>query len=155
MTLLKNLRLKNIITSRLKTQSCWVVHLKLKENNMSGGRFEYRQYHMDDIAEQIEKEIEKSGQPLTKEELKEVFWRDSDWYEKYPEDKFHYKYPDEVIEQFKIAVDLIRRAGIYMHRIDWLLSGDDGDETFLERLKEDLSKLDEKDNNQSKCCTIN
>jgi hypothetical protein len=28
-----------------------------------------------------------------------------------------------------------------MQRIDWLLSGDDGEESFIERLKEDLEKL--------------
>ena len=27
---------------------------------------------------------------------------------------------------------------IYTQRIDWLLSGDDNEETFLERLKEEL-----------------
>lgn len=112
---------------------------------MSGGYFEYRQYSMEDVAEMIEREIDKSGQPLSNEELKEMSWRDSDWYEKYPEDKFHYKYPDEVLTQFKLGVEIIRMAGIYMHRIDWLLSGDDGDDTFLERLQKDLKKLYEKD----------
>lgn len=108
---------------------------------MSGGHWEYLQYRFTDVIDDIKKEIDKSGKPKTKEELKEEFYRDSDWYEKYPEDKFHYKYPDEVIEEFKKAVDIIAKAQVYMHRIDWLLSCDDGDESFLERLKEDLDKL--------------
>jgi hypothetical protein len=111
---------------------------------MSGGYFEYRQYSMNDIADMIEREIEKSGKPYSDEELKEMSWRDDEWYEKYPEDKFHYKYPDKVIEEFKRGAEIIRRAGVYMHRIDWLLSGDDGDETFLERLHNDLKKLHER-----------
>lgn len=112
---------------------------------MSGGYFEYKQYQMYDIAEQIEKEIRDSGRPYSDKELKAMSWRDSEWYEKYPEDKFHYKYPDEVIEEFKKGAEIIRIAGIYMHRIDWLLSGDDGDDTFIERLHNDLKKLHEKD----------
>ncbi len=108
---------------------------------MSGGHWGYLQYRFTDVIEDIKKEIEKSGKPKTEEELKEEFYRDSDWYEKYPEDKFHYKYPDEVIEEFKKAVDIIAKAQVYMHRIDWLLSCDDGDESFIERLKEDLDKL--------------
>ena len=57
----------------------------------------------------------------------------------YDTDTYH-EYPLEVIDKFKEAVSIIRRAGIYMHRVDWLLSGDDGDDTFLERLKEDLDE---------------
>lgn len=30
---------------------------------------------------------------------------------------------------------------IYTQRIDWLLSGDDGEESFHSRLKEELDKL--------------
>lgn len=108
---------------------------------MSGGHWDYLQYRFTDVIEDIKKEIEKSGKPKTQEELKEEFYRDSDWYEKYPEDKFHYKYPDEVIEEFKKAVDIIAKAQVYIHRIDWLLSCDDGDESFIKRLKEDLTKL--------------
>jgi hypothetical protein len=37
-------------------------------------------------------------------------------------------------------------AEIYAQRIDWLLSGDDGEDSFRERLKEDLEKLKQKDN---------
>lgn len=107
---------------------------------MSGGRFDYNQYKIGYIADDIEKIIEKNGREKTKEELKEEGWRDPDWYKKYPEDLYHYKYPDEVIEKFKEAVKLLRRAEVYAHRIDWLLSGDDGEETFLKRLEEDLNK---------------
>ena len=110
---------------------------------MSGGRFEYNQYRIRDIADDIEQEIKKSGKPLTKQELKDYSWRGSDWYKKYPEDKFHYKYPDEVIKEFEKAVYILRLAEIYAQRVDWLLSGDDGDETFIERLAEDKKKLKE------------
>ena len=70
---------------------------------MSGGHWDYLQYRLTDVAEDIDKLIEKNGQPKTEEELKEERWCDDEWYEKYPEDKFHYKYSDEVIEQFKVS----------------------------------------------------
>ena len=108
---------------------------------MSGGMWNYIQYRFTDVIEGIKDEIERSGKPKTKEELKEEFYRDSDWYEKYPQDKFHYRYPEDVIDEFKKAIDIIAKAQVYVQRIDWLLSGDDGDETFIERLKEDLNKL--------------
>jgi len=107
---------------------------------MSGGHFDYDQYKIGYMAESIEKLIERNGREKTKEELKDENWRDPEWYEKYPEDLCHYKYPDEVIEEFKKGVELLKQAEVYAHRIDWLVSGDDGEESFLKRLKEDLNK---------------
>ena len=108
---------------------------------MSGGHFDYNQYRIDQIADEIEQLIEKSGREKTKDELKEESWRDHTWYEKYPEDKFHHKYPDEVIEKFKEGLDILRKAAIYTQRIDYLVCGDDGEESFLKRLNDDLNKL--------------
>jgi hypothetical protein len=108
---------------------------------MSGGRFQYKQYEINYIADQIEHEVLTNGKKKTDDELKEEGWRDPDWYKKYPEDLYHYEYPKEVIEKFKEAVIVLRKAAVYAQRVDWLLSGDDGEETFLERLKKDLDKL--------------
>lgn len=108
---------------------------------MSGGHWDYLQYRFTDVIEDIKHEINKSGKPKTKEELKEESWRGPDWYDKFPEDLTHHKYPDEIIEEFKKGLELIEKAQVYMQRIDWLLSGDDGNESFIERLKEDLNKL--------------
>jgi len=105
---------------------------------MSGGFFDYKQYELNNIAESIEYEIEKSGRVKTKEELKDEFYRNPDWYKEHPEDLLHHKYSDEVIDEFKKAVDIIKKAAIYVQRIDWLLSGDDGEESFLKRLKDEL-----------------
>lgn len=109
---------------------------------MSGGHFDYDQYRIRSIADRVEQAIRKNGREKTKEELKDESWRDPEWYEKYPEDKYHYKYPDEVIEKFKEGLDFLRKAEIYAQRIDWLISGDDGEESFLSRLKEDLEDLE-------------
>jgi hypothetical protein len=114
---------------------------------MSGGHFDYRQYELDNIALSIERMIEKNGRKKTREELKNEGWRDPDWYEKYPEDLYHYKYPDEVIEKFKEAVKVLKQAQVYAHRVDWLLSGDDGNETFLRRLQDDLNELESNNKN--------
>lgn len=108
---------------------------------MSGGAFDYQQYNISRIADEIDQLIRKNGAKKTDEELKDERWRDPDWYEKYPEDLFHYKYPEEIIEQFKKAVEYLKIAGVYAQRVDWLISGDDGNETFLRRLEEDLNKL--------------
>ena len=37
-------------------------------------------------------------------------------------------------------MEVIRKAVIYIHRIDWLLSEDDGEKEFLERLNEELTE---------------
>jgi hypothetical protein len=93
------------------------------------------------MVDQIEEVVVKNGVEKTPEDLKEEGWRDPDWYKKYPEDLFHYKYPDEVIEKMKEGIEVLKRAQIYAQRIDWLLSGDDGEESFLRRLEEDLNEL--------------
>ena len=108
---------------------------------MSGGHFDYKQHHINDIADSIERIIENNGREKTREEIKEESWRGDDWYEKYPEDQYHYKYPDKVINKMEEAVKALRIAQEYAQRVDWLLSGDDGEETFLSRLEENLNKI--------------
>jgi hypothetical protein len=109
---------------------------------MSGGTFDYNQYKIRYIADDIEQEIAKSGKPKSQHELKNDYpWKDKAYFEKYPEDLNHYKYPDEVIAEFKNAYEALRKAEIYAQRIDWLLAGDDGEKSFLERLKEDMEVL--------------
>ena len=109
---------------------------------MSGGHFDYIQTRFEwQIIEPIESLIENNGREKTKEELKEESWRDNDWYEKYPDDKFHYKYPDDIIDEFKKAVYYLKIAQIYTQRIDWLVSGDDGEDSFRRRLEEELNKI--------------
>jgi hypothetical protein len=107
---------------------------------MSGGCFDYNQYKIGYIADEIENIIERNGREKTAEEIKHCFMP-RDWYEEHPEERFWYKYPEDVITQFKIAVVMLRQAQVYAHRIDWLLSGDDGEQSFLKRLQEDLKKL--------------
>jgi hypothetical protein len=109
---------------------------------MSGGAFDYKQHDIRMIADEVEQIILNSGRPKTKEELRDESWsRDKSWYERYPEDLNRYKYPDDVIEEFKKGLDILRKAQVYAQRIDWLVSCDDSEESFHRRLKEDLDKL--------------
>jgi hypothetical protein len=108
---------------------------------MSGGHWDYLQHRLTDVVEDIDEMINKNGKAKTDEEMEAEPWLGPNWYEEYPKDKFHYKYPDEIIEEFKRGARIIAEAEIYMQRIDWLWSGDDGNESFLRRLKDDLQKL--------------
>jgi hypothetical protein len=110
---------------------------------MSGGHFDYDQYKIRYIADRVEQLIRDNGREKNQEELRDESWRSPDWYDKYPEDKFHTNYPDDVIEKFKEGWELLRKAEIFAQRIDWLVSGDDGENSFRSRLEEDLKNLDE------------
>jgi len=70
-------------------------------------------------------------------------YHNEDWYKQFPDDKYHIKYSDEALELFKQAYKSIKEAQVYMTRIDYLLSGDDGEESFISRTKDELSKLQE------------
>lgn len=167
---------------------------------MSGGHFDYQQYHIEDIADSIEREIEEATKPkpslVWKEEVS-VFKKIDDWhsigiymgfktyneavrhlkkdkaykfvreyekdgkriseftdgselievkeirYQEYEDGEYHPEYTEETIQIFKDAVKILRKAAIYANRIDWLLSGDDGEESLKERLEEELKKLEE------------
>jgi hypothetical protein len=93
---------------------------------MSGGYFEYKQYYMDQIAEDLERRIEKAK---NKEE--------GDF-------GYSYEESDKVIEKFEEILYHIKRAAIMAQRVDWYLSGDDGEESFFRRLEEELEELDHK-----------
>jgi hypothetical protein len=47
-------------------------------------------------------------------------------------------YSPEIVQHFCDAVTVLRRAQVYAQRIDWLVSGDDGPHSFVERLAEEL-----------------
>lgn len=80
---------------------------------MSGGHFDYEQHRIEDIASSVEEAI---GKP-------EV-----------------YGFSAATLDEFRHGVAILRRAAIYAQRIDWLLSGDDGEESFHRRLAEDLAE---------------
>lgn len=93
---------------------------------MSGGHFNYDQYKIIDIAVEIDSLIKNNDSQETDE------WGYS---------KGH-GYSKETIDKFKDAVYHLRMAYVYACRVDWLVSGDDSEESFHERLKEELGKLD-------------
>lgn len=92
---------------------------------MSGGTFDYLQYRLNEVTDRIQEEIDNNN---TK----------SEWYD--DEHWNGYRWTDDTISEFKKGIELIQKAKIYMQRIDWLLAGDDGEDTFHKRLKEDLEK---------------
>tara|TARA_R110000803_G_scaffold21849_2_gene54638 strand:+ start:29 stop:379 length:351 start_codon:yes stop_codon:yes gene_type:complete len=106
---------------------------------MSGGAFEYKQYHIKQIAEDIQSELNKQGREKSKEEQ----YMMDDYYEKYPEERFEAIYPKEIQDRMSEAVKVLEIAHIYAQRVDWYLSGDDGDESFLKRLNEELNQTKE------------
>lgn len=104
---------------------------------MSGGAFDYNQYHISTIIDDIESVICKNNKPISYEELDS--WERDHYDVNNP--PLYSEYSDKTIEEFKNGVIILKKALVYAQRIDWLLSGDDGEETFHERLKRDLSKI--------------
>lgn len=92
---------------------------------MSGGKFDYQQHRINDIAETIKHEIEINN-------VKPEYW------EYYGKEWDGQVYSDKTIEEFEKGLEYLRKAYVYAQRIDWLLSGDDGEDDFHRRLKKDL-----------------
>ena len=122
---------------------------------MSGGRFDYNQWRITEIADILEDYI--YGHSLDEEEIKEYIkdrWLEDEEKEYIKKNKHtipnRYEYSKETIEEFKQGLSILRKAYIYAQRIDWLLSGDDGEESFHKRLKEELDNLKNKKNESTR-----
>ena len=88
---------------------------------MSGGHFQYQQYKMEYIIDEIEQLI------LTNNSTELNEWGDSKGKH----------YSDKTMVEFKNAVHFLRLAHIYAQRVDWLVSGDDGEDSFHSRLQKE------------------
>lgn len=93
---------------------------------MSGGRFNYDQRRIDNIAQDIEDVI------YHNDDMELDRWGDC----------IGYGFKLETIEKFIAAVKVLKRAATMAQRIDWLLSGDDSEESFHKRWDEELKKLE-------------
>lgn len=94
---------------------------------MSGGRFDYIERRIPYIAESIQAEIDSNNTKL------EGFFSEPEWNGE--------RYTKETIKEFKNGIEALRKAYVYARRIDYLLSGDDGEDDFHKRLKEELNNF--------------
>ena len=62
-------------------------------------------------------------------------------YEEYTEEGYFPEYAEATIKEFKKAIEIIKQAKVYIDRIDYLLAGDDSEEDFHKRLKEELNEI--------------
>lgn len=92
---------------------------------MSGGHFQYQQYKLTEMADEIEQLI------YTNDSDKKNRWGDT----------IGAHYSRETIREFAQAVTLLNQAHAYVQRIDWLVSGDDDEDSFHSRLRIELGKL--------------
>jgi hypothetical protein len=99
--------------------------INIKDEKMSGGYFGYEQYKLGYIADEIEQLVRDNHSQ-----------EQNDW----GQTKGH-EFSDATIAEFKRGVELLNQALIYAQRIDWLVSGDDGEDTFHARLTEDLKNV--------------
>ena len=109
---------------------------------MSGGHFDYMQYRIREIADTIERDL--TGRELDEDDICELGWKEKEYLDYCKE---HMRTPPDALRpetkrEFQRGYVLLRLAEIYAQRIDWLQSGDDGEDTFHERLAEDLEALD-------------
>lgn len=88
---------------------------------MSGGYWDYIQYKLDNIIEEIYEDMESDY-------VKEC----------------------GVQRELELTVHYLNLSRIYLHRLDWLISSDDSNETFSKRLKSDLNSYFEKLENNSR-----
>jgi len=96
---------------------------------MSGGHFNYDQFRILQIAEDIQEHLDNQGK-LT-------------GYNDYLGQQEYYAFEsDEVQERMRHAIRALKIAEVYAQRVDWYLSGDDGEENFIKRLDEELDNLD-------------
>jgi hypothetical protein len=99
---------------------------------MSGGAFEYTECQINYlIIDTIEEILNRQGLPKPKHDL----WEG--------EDKNYETYSEEVNKRMREGIKVLKKAYIYAHRIDYFLSGDDGEESFIQRLEEEINKLKE------------
>lgn len=96
---------------------------------MSGGHFDYIQYRFTDVAEEIDRLI-------ANEDGEEI----DEWGQAVKQG-----FSEATLDRFRRAADATRRLQIMIQRIDYLVSGDDGEEEFHKRWDLEMKALAERE----------
>ena len=88
---------------------------------MSGGRFGYLQFQFGEIVESIRSTIANNDLDGKDEWGGTIGWH----------------LPPDIIAKFAETADAVERAAKMVTRVDWLLSGDDGEDSFRRRWTEE------------------
>ena len=110
---------------------------------MSGGAFDYKQHFIEYMADEIEQRILNSGRKIPQEVLKRDPWIGY-WDDDFNVPRYYPQYNRKTIDIMKRAVYVLRMAYIYAQRVDWMLSGDDGEDSLVERIEKELAELKKK-----------
>ncbi len=105
---------------------------------MSGGYFDYNQYRIDEIADTVERIVRGAANPDNPPADDYSGESSNNWAK-----RFLAECSPETLQEFKSGLVALKIAAAYAQRIDWLLSGDDGELSFHQRLKEDLFQIEE------------
>lgn len=84
---------------------------------MSGGYFDYNYSHIQEVIEQLEYLLTSDETQPIREDLAKV-----------------------TLDKMEEGLEILQKAKIYAQRIEWLISGDDSEESFHRRLEEDLKE---------------
>lgn len=85
---------------------------------MSGGYFDYNYSHIQEVIEQLEYLLTSDEAQPIREDLAKV-----------------------TLDKMEEGLEILQKAKIYAQRIEWLISGDDSEESFHRRLEEDLKEV--------------
>lgn len=97
------------------------VRFKQKEKygeDMSGGFFNYENYRLGDLARTLEEVVSHN------------------------DDNEHYCYSSKTVNVMQMTVYHLKLCDVLLHRIDYLLSGDDDEASFQKNLLKQLDELE-------------
>lgn len=104
---------------------------------MSGGYYDYKQFQIRQLWEEMQDQLDRQGKEKTPYELT----LPADFYEDFPEHKFHIKFSRGVEEFLKETINHLKVAEVYTQYLDWYFSNDIDEHTLYKKLEEDLEKL--------------
>lgn len=116
---------------------------------MSGGSLNYVSGYINEACDKIKEHV--YGEEVDECDV-ESYIREYDLDEKdakYVREHLHtkpnpYEYTKPTLTELKRALHILEKAAIYAHEVEWLISGDSGEETFRTSLHEGLKELKHK-----------
>ena len=106
---------------------------------MSGGAYDYIQCRLDEVVGRMVKEISLFGKTLTQQDYDRLDESDKWWHEVgEPLGKIT---SEEALKRFRECAEIVAKARIAIERADYLVSGDDGDDSFVKRYDEEMDAL--------------